>query len=131
MASVKMSRPRKFVGPKSSYIKVNHAGKVENVILDEAVLADWDSLDELTIDSVSYDRRTPAADGSEADKVGEDGFVHETWSRLEIIDYTTINDIKRQTAIEEVKAERDFVRVKVARKYTLTDETLKELENAI
>lgn len=126
-----INRPRKFKGPKASYIKVNVNGTVQNVTLDEAVLADWDSIDTLTIDSVDYDRRSPAADGSEADKVAEDGFVHETWSRPEIIDYSTINDINRQTKIEEAKAERDYVKVKVQAKYTLTEDQMKKLQEVI
>ncbi len=122
-----IKRPRKFKGPKAEYIIVNG----ERVMLDEAVIADWDNIDTLTLDTMTFDRRQPAADGSEADKVEADGFVHETWSKTIVADYVSVNDIVRETKIEEAKAERDFVRVKIERKYQLTEEKMKQLEETI
>lgn len=106
-----ISRPRKFQGPNRQYMKVEYNGSVQNVMLDDAVLNDWEDIDSVTIGEQTYSQRSATeADVTEgkAEKVGD--LLHENWTRLECIDYTTFSRKKKvaQSNAEIVAIEKKF-----------------------
>lgn len=79
MASIKIPRPRKFVSKNgNSYVKVSTPSGIVRVMLDDAILDEFDNIQDMEFDYEHYTQKT--VDGK---------LVDEAWSRLECIDYTT------------------------------------------
>lgn len=94
-----INRPRKFKGPRREYVLVPDAnGNLQNVMLDQDILDDWDDILTITVGTRTFSQRAATEQDvadEKAEKVGD--LIAENWSRLDIMDYTTMSREEKLT----------------------------------